>query len=180
MEYTKNTMLDALKVAHASTTNRHSKIAYAFATSIIETLQDTVLFNVRATQNALNLGDIIECATRYHITNDIIQGYAKQGHHDIENALRHEVKTFSNSNRYPNATMQPVGFIAISKYGVYYITKKLASKYWNDDRMHLDSKGGKQWTLSILQDMIMNDSPRMLKDLTKKMLGLEDIDNDNE
>lgn len=169
--YKKIEMTHAIAHALTTTTNRHSKIAYAFTLDLLRNLPDDIQFTIRQTENALNIGDIGECSIKYHITSDIVQRYALANESDIANALRNEVKVFSNSNRYPNATIEPKGFIAISKYGVHYITKKLAAMYWNDDRMHIDSNGNKQFTLAILKDMLTENKVKLLKDLTEKIFG---------
>lgn len=170
-DYSRLEMTNAVQIALLTTTNAHSKIAYNFTLQLLDSVSDNAVFTVRQTTNALNIGDIGECVVKYHINGEMIQRYALANEQDIANALRNEVKIFSNSNRYPNTTITPQGFIAVSKYGVHYVSKKVAAKYWNDERLHLDKNGYKQFTLSILKDMISNGEIKVLKDLTEKIFG---------
>lgn len=175
MKYTQNEIVAVVARALQDTDNRHSKIAYTLTLELLNNVSDNAVFDIRHTTNALNLGDITECIIKYHITDNLVQEYAKAGQLDIARAMKNEVKAFMNSNRYPNALNEVKGFLAISKYGVHYITKSLVAKYWNDERLHIDSKNGKQFTLAILKDMI-SDGAKLEKRLTEKMLGASELE----
>lgn len=166
LTYKKDDILQQFANALLTTKNGHSKKAYNFALDVVNTLPDNTTLKVRQSLNALNIGDIVECAINYHLRKNNALSYALQGENDIDRNTKNEVKTFSCSNRYPNALKTITGFIAVSQYGVHYITKKMVEKNLDTMRIH---KGLPQPTLKWLQDIIQNEQPKKLMGLTKKM-----------
>lgn len=145
----------------------HNKTAYKFALQLLSNAPTDLLFTVRQNQNenAFNIGDVSECLVKYYFTKDKNLSYSLANENDLQRASMNEIKTFANANRYPNGFTSPQGFIAVSEYGIHYITKALCSKYWYEFR---DYKGiQKQPTKAILKTMIDNDQPRLLKGLTE-------------
>lgn len=158
--------------ALANEKNGHNKIAFKFILQVLANAPQDLTFNVRKNtrKNAFNIGDVAECVAKHFITHDKELTYSQANENDIKDRKgKNEIKTFSNSNRYPNGFTEPQGFYSISKYGVHYITKDIVKKYWADFR---DYKGvQKQPTLKILKAMINNENPRLIKYLNEG-LGL--------
>lgn len=167
---TKHEMERAFSIALHETQNAHNKTAYRFALKLLQNVGDDFKTNIRANANetAYNIGDLGETIFKYHLTNDSQVLRANAHETDLNRVRMNEIKTFANSNRYPNGLTEIEGFYSVSKYGVHYITKEIVSKYWHTLK---DVNGQKRLTLKWLKDVIANDSPRLHERLTKLMLG---------
>lgn len=168
--YTKKELQKGFALAYA-TSKGHNKTAYKFALQLLANapISKDVTFEVRqnANETAFNIGDVTECLVNYYFTHDNALRYALATENDLQRVRMNEIKTFSNANRYPNGFEKPQGFIAVSEYGIHYITKAMVEKYWSEFR---DYKGvQKQPTKAILKTIIDNESPRLLKGLTEYM-----------
>ena len=168
--YTKKELQKGFALAYA-TSKGHNKTAFKFALQLLANtkVSSDTRFEVRqnATETAFNIGDVTECLVKHYFTHDNALRYALATENDLERARMNEIKTFSNANRYPNGFEKPQGFIAVSEYGIHYITKAMVEKYWLQFR---DYKGiQKQPTKAILKSIIENEQPRLLKGLTEYM-----------
>lgn len=153
-----------------NTNNAHSKIAYKFAIELLNTIPETVKLQVRANANgqAYNIGDLGEVIFKYHLDNNNELRYSFKDENDLDRVIKNELKTFSNSNRYPNGLTEPKGFYSISHYGIHYITKQMVVKYWNEFRPYKDQM---QPTLKVLKDIIANERPKLFISMTEKMIN---------
>jgi hypothetical protein len=155
---------DLLKTAKG-----HNKVAYSFATTLLENLADNVEIDIRGTKNgAYNIGDLGECLVRNAINPTDYQTWARQGRNDLARKNLNEIKTFAAANRNPNGLAKPSGFIAVSEYGIHHITKEMIEKRWE---ILKDNKGLKEISKAILKEIIENENPKVLKNLNKKILG---------
>lgn len=162
--YKKTELVEIFSNAYAQAVekgNRHNKKAYAFAIQLVNSLEDNATLTVRQTTNAINIGDVGECVVKYHLTTKQEIRYSLAGENDLDRKTLNEIKTFSAANRYPNGLQEPSGFIAVSPYGVYYITKSLVKKYWEEFK--LDANNLKTPTTAILQCMIEDGARRLEK-----------------
>jgi hypothetical protein len=157
--------------ARAYTTSKgHNKTAYKFALQLLSNAPKDLIFTVRknVNLNAYNIGDVSECLVKHYFTHDKELSYSLANESDISRNVKNEVKTFSNANRYPNGFASPQGFIAVSEYGIHYITKAMCKAYWSSFR---DYKGiQKQPTKAILKEIIDNEQPKLLKGLTSAIV----------
>lgn len=166
---TTNEIRNAFEIALSETTNAHNKKAYKFAIDLLETMPNVeILLRENASRNAYNIGDLGEIVFKYHLNNNNELRYSLSGENDLDRVIKNEVKTFANSNRYPNGFTSPQGFYSISEFGIHYITKEMTIKYWNEFREHKDKR---QPTYRVLKEIIANENPKMFISLTNKVFG---------
>ena len=147
----------------------HEKKAYSVGYKLAYNLPDNAILNIRETkQGAFNIGDLGEAFVKMVINGASETSVSSKGRKDIERRNYNEVKTFSSANRNPNGFAKPTSIIAICDMGVYKIRKESIAQRWD---LLKDNKGLKEITLSILKDIIENDNPERLHDLSAKMLG---------
>ena len=147
----------------------HEKKAYSVGYKLAYNLPDNAILNIRETkQGAFNIGDLGEAFVKMVINGASETSVSSKGRKDIERRNYNEVKTFSSANRNPNGFAKPTSFIAICELGVYEIKKESVAIRWD---LLKDNKGLKEITLSILKDIIENDNPKRLHELSAKMLG---------
>jgi hypothetical protein len=147
----------------------HEKKAYSVGYKLAYNLPDNAILNIRETkQGAFNIGDLGEAFVKMVINGASETSVSSKGRKDIERRNYNEVKTFSSANRNPNGFAKPTSIIAICDMGVYKIRKESIAQRWD---LLKDNKGLKEITLSILKDIIDNDNPERLHDLSAKMLG---------
>jgi hypothetical protein len=155
---------DLLKTAKG-----HNKVAYEFAITLLENLDNSTQLEIRPTKNgAYNIGDLGECLVKNAIEKQEYLTWARQGRKDIDRKNLNEVKTFASANRNPNGLKNPQGFIAVSKFGVHHITKTMVEKYWE---ILKENKGLKEISQKVLQEIIENENPKILKTLNEKVVG---------
>ena len=168
MEYTKKSILErfASKLIGAK---GHEKKAYSVGYRLAYNLPDNALLGIRETkQGAFNIGDLGEAFVKVVINNALQVSVSSKGRKDINRRYYHEVKTFSSANRNPNGFKVANGFLAICELGVYEIKRESIAKRWT---LLKDNKGLKEISLAILKDIIENDNPKRLHDLSAKLLG---------
>jgi hypothetical protein len=155
---------DLLKTAKG-----HNKVAYEFAITLLENLDNSTQLEIRPTKNgAYNIGDLGECLVKNALAPQEYLTYARQGRKDLDRKNLNEIKTFASANRNPNGFKNPQGFISVSKFGVHHITKEMVEKYWG---LFKDNKGLKEITSQVLKEILENENPKILKNLNKKILG---------
>lgn len=167
----KNTK-DTIKGRFASklmTAKGHEKKAYSVGYRLACNLPNDAVLDIRETkQGAFNIGDLGESFVKLVINGVNESGVSSKGRKDIERRYYHEVKTFSSANRNPNGFKVPCGFIALCELGAYEIKRESIANRWN---LLKDNKGLKEITLSILKDIINNDNPKRLHELSDKIIG---------
>jgi len=147
----------------------HEKKAYSVGYRLAYNLPNNALLDIRETkQGAFNIGDLGEAFVKMVIYGINETSVSSQGRKDIERRYYSEVKTFSSANRNPNGFKVAKGFLAICELGVYEIKRESVANRWT---LLKDNKGLKEISLSILKDIIENDNPKRLHDLSAKMLG---------
>jgi hypothetical protein len=147
----------------------HNKVAYGFALKLLNNFNDEIEIDIRKTKNgAYNIGDLGECLVKFAIKPQEYLTWARQGRNDLDRKNLNEIKTFASANRNPNGMKNPIGFIAVSKFGVHHITKTMIEKYWE---MLKDNKGLKEISQKVLQEIIENENPKLLKNLNEKIMG---------
>lgn len=143
--------------------------AYEFTLKLLNALSDEIILEIPANKsNGLNVGAVGEVAVKHFITGDTELSMATSNENDIDRVRMNEVKVWSSVNRNPNALNDPYGFIAVSRNGVHYITKRIIEKYWNE---FSDKNGKKTISRKMLETIITNEQPNKLKMLSEK-LGL--------
>jgi hypothetical protein len=152
-----------------ATAKGHNKVAYGFAVRLLNNLDEATEIDIRKTKNgAYNIGDLGECLVKNAIEKQEYLTWARQGRKDIDRKNLNEVKTFASANRNPNGLKNPQGFIAVSKFGVHHITKTMVEKYWE---ILKENKGLKEISQKVLQEIIENENPKILKTLNEKVVG---------
>ena len=168
MKYTKSQLVERFAEKLLSAKG-HEKKAYSVGYKLAYNLPMGATLQVRETkQGAFNIGDLGEAFIKLVIENTNEGAVSSKGRKDIERRNYNEVKTFSSANRNPNGFAKPTSIIAICDMGVYKIRKESIAQRWD---LLKDNKGLKEITLSILKDIIENDNPQRLHDLSAKMLG---------
>lgn len=147
----------------------HDKKAYSVGYKLAYNLPENALLDIRETkQGAFNIGDLGEAFAKMILENANEGAVSSKGRKDIARRYFHEVKTFSSANRNPNGFIKPIGFVAICELGAYKIKSESIANRWD---LLKDNKGLKEISLAILKDIIENDNPERLHDLSAKMLG---------
>lgn len=143
--------------------------AYEFTLKLLNALSDEIILEIPANKSdGLNVGAVGEVAVKHFITGDTELSMATSNQNDIDRVRMNEVKVWSSVNRNPNAMNDPYGFIAVSRNGVHYITKKIVEKYWNE---FADKNGKKTISRKMLETILEVEQPNRLKMLSEK-LGL--------
>jgi len=147
----------------------HERKAYSVGYKLAYNLPDNAILDIRETkQGAYNIGDLGEAFVKMVINGASETSVSSKGRKDIERRYYHEVKTFSSANRNPNGFKVATGFLAICELGVYEIKRESIAQRWD---LLKDNKGLKEISLAILKDIIKNDNPKRLHDLSAKLLG---------
>ena len=168
LEYSKNTIVARFE-SKLIGAKGHDKKAYNIGYRLAFNLPNDAMLVIRETKNgAFNIGDLGEAFAKLVINNTLRVGVSSQGKKDIERRTYHEVKTFSSANRNPNGFKKAMGFLAICELGVYEIKRDSIAQRWAQLK---DNKGLKEISLAILKDIIENDNPKRLHDLSATLLG---------
>ena len=169
-KYNVSTMINDFEMALLSQKDSKNKKAYAFAIELLNSIPKNEFLQVRRNliSNTYNIGDIGEIVFKYHLNNDSELRYSFSNELDLNRKVKNEVKTFSSANRYPNGFTEPSGFYSISEYGIHYITKSIAIKYWNEFR---DYKGTKQPTLKVLKTILKNETVKKIEYMTDRIFN---------
>lgn len=168
MYYTKSQLVERFSEKLVSAKG-HEKKAYSVGYKLAYNLPNNATLQVRETkQGAFNIGDLGEAFVKLVIDNVSVAGVSSKGRKDIDRRNYNEVKTFSSANRNPNGFNKPTSILAICELGVYQVRKESIAKRWD---LLKDNKGLKEITLSILKDIIENDNPKRLHELSTKLLG---------
>jgi len=148
----------------------HNRTAYGFALKVLKNAESDVVYSVRVNpeSNTFNIGDVVECLLKSILQNEKEVSVALGEMNDLDRKTMNEIKAFSNASRTAGELKTPRGFIAVSEYGVHYITKVMCKKYW--DTFKKTSKGYAPTKQALIQ-MLNNENPRLFKGLTQK-LGL--------
>ena len=126
--------------------------AYEFTLKLLNALSDEIILEIPANKSSgLNVGAVGEVAVKHFITGDTELSMATSNENDIDRVRMNEVKVWSSVNRNPNAMNDPYGFIAVSRNGVHYITKRIVEKKWNK---FTNKNGNKSISRKILETIL--------------------------